>query len=151
MIEHGFQRGTEDADILVSKEDRAVWLEIVTGIGYTLFRDAGTFLQFDSADPIQWELDLMLVPADSFARLVEAAKPAKLEGTAVAVPSLEHLIALKVHAMKNARGLRILKDMTDVAQLLSLNRIDAGSAWVRAVFDKHGDKDLYERIVKLLS
>ena len=151
VIEHGFQRGTEDADILVSKEERAVWLEIVTGMGYALFRDAGTFLQFDPTDPTQWELDLMLVPADSFARLIDAAKSVKLEGAPVEVPSLEHLIALKVHAMKNSRGLRILKDMTDVAQLLSLNRIEADSTWVRAVFDKYGDKDLYERIVKLLS
>lgn len=151
VIEHGFQRGTEDADILVSKKERGTWIEIVSALHYTLLRDAGTFLQFEPPAETDWDLDLMLVPAESFARLLAAGKMATLEGAAVIVPSLEHLIGLKVHAMKNARGLRILKDMTDVAQLLNLNGVNVNSAWVRATFDKYGNKDLYERIVKLLT
>ena len=151
VMEHGFQRGTEDADILVSKDDRILWMEIPGRLGYTLFRDGGTFLQFEPADSSQWDLDVMLVPAGVFERLQASAKAAKLEGAAVVVPSLEHLLALKVHAMKHGKGLRALKDTTDVAQLLSVNRIDPKAAWLRQLFEKHGDLKLYERVVQLLT
>lgn len=151
VIEHGFQRGTEDADILVSKDDRIHWMEIIVRLGYKLIRDCGTFLQFEPVDPSQWDLDLMLVATDVFERLHASAKAAKLEGAAVVVPSLEHLLALKVHAMKHGNGLRALKDTTDVAQLLSVNRIDPQAVWLRQLFEKHGDLKLYERVVQLLT
>ncbi len=78
----------------------------------------------------------MMVPAETFGRLLATAKPATLEGVAVVVPSLEYLLALKIHALKHGRGLRALKDMTDVAQLLYVNRIDLESAWLRELFKK---------------
>ena len=150
-IEHGVQRGTEDADILVSKDDREHWQSLVEKLGYKLFHDGGTFLQFESTDPLQWDLDLMLVPAEVLARVLETAKPASLEGAALVVPSLEYLLRLKIHALKHGKGLRVLKDLTDVAQLLSVNRVDPNAGWLRALFEKHGDPELYERVVKLLS
>jgi len=124
VMEHGFQRGTDDADILVCNTDRSAWLEIVGGLGYKLFRDGGNFVQFESREADQWNLDLMLATEDTFNRLLAAAQQANLEGAAVVVPSLEHLLALKIHALKHGRGLRALKDMTDVAQLMLVNRID---------------------------
>jgi len=151
VIEHGFQRGTEDADILVSRDDRVAWTKIVTDLGYKLIRDGGAFMQFESPEPSQWDLDLMMVPAETFGRLLATAKAATLEGVAVVVPSLTHLLALKIHALKHGRGLRTLKDLTDVAQLLSVNRIDPKSAWLRERFEKHGDMELYERVIQLLS
>ena len=41
VIEHGYQRGTEDADILVCKDDRERWRQIVQQLGYKLFYDGG--------------------------------------------------------------------------------------------------------------
>ncbi len=91
----------------------------------------------------------MLVPPETFGRLLAAAKPATLEGVAVVVPSLAHLLALKIHALKHGRGLRTLKDMTGVAQLLSVNRIDPKAEWLRELFEKHDDMQLYERVIRL--
>lgn len=153
MIEHGFQRGTEDADILVSKEQRDLWIEIVRNCGYTLLHDAGTFLQFEPerAEPNRWDVDVMLVPSSAFERLLAAAESATIEAAAVMVPSLEHLLALKVHALKNGKGLRVLKDMTDVAELLKANRVDPKTPWLKAIFERYGDTEMYERIIKLLA
>lgn len=151
VIEHGFQRGTEDADILVSKDHRAEWLELVTSLGYRLLHDGGTFLQFEPIEEASWDLDLMLVPRGVFERMLASAQAARMEGATVVVPSLEHLLALKVHALKHGRGLRVLKDLTDVAQLIAVNRVGLQSPWLRAVFEKHGDPEIYERVRKLLS
>ena len=149
VISHGYQRGTEDADILVDKEDRARWRALVEGLGYRFRHDGGAFLQFTSPDAAWWDLDLMLVPAATFQELLRDAGPAQVEGAAVVVPSLQHLLALKLHALKHARGLRVLKDMDDVAHLLLDNGVDVRAEWVRQLFEKHGTPELYERILRL--
>jgi hypothetical protein len=43
VIEHGFQRGTEDADILVTRDDRDAWMKIIADLGYKLVRDGARF------------------------------------------------------------------------------------------------------------
>ena len=154
VIEHGYQRGTEDADILISKSDRATWMEIVAACGYTFVHDGGVFLQFKPDDVVgadRWDLDLMLVAPEVFQRLLSSAEPARIEGAAIIIPSLEHLIALKAHALKNGKGLRVLKDMTDVAELLKFRQVDPKSPWLKTVFEKYGDTQSYERIIQLLA
>ena len=97
------------------------------------------------------ELDVMLVPEPTFDRLIASARAATLESAAVMVPSLQHLLALKIHALKHGHGLRVLKDMTDVAELLLANRVDTNSVWLRTLFEKHADMQIYERVIKLLT
>src|SRR5438093_3741021 len=74
VIEHGFQRGTEDTDLLVCKDDRLGWIEVLTGVGFSVYHDGGPFLQFKPADSTEWNLDLMLVPSETFERFVASAK-----------------------------------------------------------------------------
>jgi predicted nucleotidyltransferase len=150
VIEHGFQRATEDADILVSKNDRDRWLQLAAELGYRPFHDGGNFIQLKSDNPSDWDLDFMLVSAETFERLIAAARNSQVEGAAVMFPSLEHLLALKLHALKHGRGLRVLKDITDVAQLIAANGVDSNSAWLRSLFEKHCNLETYERVLKLL-
>jgi hypothetical protein len=151
VVEHGFQRGTEDVDILVCKDDRPRWLRLVEDLGYRVFHDGGSFIQFEAPDPSAWDLDVMFVAAETLARLRAEAQPARVEGVCVSVPSLEHLLSLKVHALKHGHGLRVLKDLTDVAELLAANRVDPSAPWVRALFERYGDLETYERVVQLLT
>ena len=151
VIEHGFQRATEDADLLVCKDDRARWIQVVESLGYHVLHDGGNFVQFESRDPSEWPLDLMLVAMETFERLRATSQAAKMEGADVSVPNLQHLISLKAHALKHGRGLRVMKDLTDVAELLSANRVDPRADWVKELFEKHGSTESYERVIKLLS
>jgi hypothetical protein len=151
VIQHGFQRGTEDMDILACKDDRPRWLRLAERLGYRVFRDGGSFVQFEAADLSEWDLDVMFVAAETFARLRAEAQAARVEGVGVSVPSLQHLLSLKVYALKHGHGLRVLKDMTDVAELLAVNRVDPRAAWVRELFERYGDLETYERVVQLLT
>lgn len=151
VMGHGFLRATQDVDLLVSKEDRDRWIQLAQDLDYRLFHDGGSFLQLSPAAGSGWELDLMLVPQPTFQKMVADAKSADLEGTAVLIPSLEHLFALKIHALKHGRGLRLLKDMNDVVELVLANGVDVRSDFFRGLFEKHGDLDLYERVLKACS
>jgi hypothetical protein len=151
VIEHGFQRATEDVDILVSKDDRESWCQALTSLGYRVFHDGESFVQFEASDPASWNLDVMFVPSGTFTRLQATAKPSSFEGFPVAIPSLEHLLALKIHALKHGRGLRVLKDLTDLVELLRSNRVDPASSRVRALFEQYGNLEIYERVLQLLA
>lgn len=60
------------------------------------------------------------------------AQPAELEAGGVSGPNLEHLLSLKVPALRRGQALRVLKDMTDVAKLLAVNGVVPRACWVRA-------------------
>ena len=65
------------------------------------------------------------------------------DGLAVRVPSPEHLVAMKVQAMKEDPG-RTFKEMADLEFLLRLPRIRMDE--VRGYFERHG---LVERFHEL--
>lgn len=148
---HGFQRGTEDADILICRSDADIWRKLIPKMSFRLVHEQETFLQFESLDAAEWDLDLMIVPAETFERLFAAAEADGPPDRTVRYVSFENLIALKAHALKHGQGLRSLKDLTDVATLLKLRNVSPEAEWVRAVFQRNGTPEMHERIRKLVA
>jgi hypothetical protein len=148
---YGYMRDTGDLDFLVNRDDRAAWMELLKGLGYASFHDGGSFVQFDPPAQNAWPVDLMLVQEKTFAPMFDASQAADLFGTQARVPSLEHLLALKLHALKHTRMSRFLKDFLDVENLIRVNRLDIRAANLRELFDKHGTRDLYEKISRSLA
>ena len=67
------------------------------------------------------------------------------------IPTLEHLLALKLHARKHTHAGRYLKDFLDVQNLVRINKIDLRSEKVRQMFLKYGTMELYEKISRACS
>jgi hypothetical protein len=146
VVHHHYSRTTEDTDILVSSEDREAWKRLAERLRLKVFHDGGTFLQLSPIELTAWRLDLMLVNAATFAKMAGASVTGTLEGHAVRVPSLDHLLALKFHALKNPHGIRVLKDMDDVINLIMNNRVDVKTPEFRELVTKYGTAELYEQI-----
>lgn len=149
VAHHHYPRTTEDTDFLICADDKDAWLRLAAGRGLKLFHDGGNFLQFTPPETTGWRLDLMLVNASTFAKMLDGSETDTLEGQIVKLPSLDHLLALKLHALKNARGIRVLKDMDDVANLITNNRIDVRSTTFRELVLKYGTPELYEKLSSL--
>ncbi len=62
------------------------------------------------------------------------------------VPSVHHLIALKLHALKNNSAGRMVKDMGDIAALVQQHKIDIKSETFKALCLKFGGAAIYQRI-----
>ena len=60
-------------------------------------------------------MDLMFVRPTTFKPMFEESRGAELYGTNLRIPTLEHLLALKLHAIKNTRPNRFFKDFMDIA------------------------------------
>ena len=149
VIAHGHPRNTFDIDLIIRRTDRAIWEDLVRGVGYSFYREGPTFLQFNPPNAQALPLDLMLVGDETFAKLLAEAGPAPASAAGARVVSLRHLLALKCHAIKHGHRGRIVKDADDVLGLVLANKLDLDEPGLRDLFLKHGTVELYERARRL--
>ncbi|MGO8675338.1 MAG: nucleotidyltransferase [Limisphaerales bacterium] len=148
---YGYSRETADLDLLVWQDARAAWVELFRGLGYAVDRDAEAFVQFAPPAQAEWPVDLMLVRKPTFARMLAASVEVNMYGARLRIPSLDHLVALKLHALKHTRAHRFLKDFQDVEGLVRTSHLDLQTESVRQLFLKYGNLELYEKFVRACS
>lgn len=139
---YGNPRLTLDLDIVTevdAQEALVAWME---SSGYaTLYRSVG-FSNHLHASPEWGRVDFIYVRDETAARLFAGVAVAPgPAGRPVPVPRKEHLIAMKVQAMKNDPT-RTLQEMSDVGYLLELDGTDRDEA--REYFAKAGLLERWE-------
>lgn len=145
---HGYARNTFDIDLIIRRDDKAKWREVVGKIGYTVHHEGPTFLQFNPPNPELLPLDMMLVDNDTFSKLAADAVPGPAALDRVKVISVMHLLALKCHAIRHGHKGRVIKDADDIIHLVQANQLDLNSPAVREVFHQYGTEELYEKVRK---
>ena len=116
------------------------------GDRYRAVEEHGAFYQFDCAHAKTGRLDLMLVNNSTFAKLQERARQVQYLGNEIPVVAVEHLIALKLHALKQELPHRAIKDFLDVVELIRANHLDLNSAEMQEIFARYATPDLARRV-----
>lgn len=142
---HGYPRQTADLDILVSREDRDYWEEILKKLSYEPFQRQRVFSRWKPPTLGEWPIDLMYVARDVFEELLEKSEQHDFGLVAVAVPSKRHLVSLKLHALSQRQGHRESKDLLDVIELFA--RSNLTNDQLRELCEKYDRIDLYPKIV----
>jgi len=145
---YGYSRLTVDLDVLINKDHREFWKQLILKNGYTVYCERDSFLQFTPEAKEQVPVDFMLVNERTFSRMYGEAVDGLLGGASVKFPSLPHLIALKLHVIKQALPHRELRDLDDVLQLVQRNKVDTGTEEFKQLCEKHGNSTIYEAIVR---
>ena len=145
VLAHGYQRTTMDLDLLVRRTHAAQWTEALGRIGYDLVQETTQRTRFRSSHG-GIDVDLMYVTDETFDGMFTASVPTQFQGVTVKVPSLEHLLALKLHVAKQELRHRRLYDWDDMVSLVVQNKIDLREPRWRALFEKYGSLELYEKI-----
>jgi hypothetical protein len=143
-------RATLDVDFLVCRDQEPRWADLLIAEGFKLDHAGPTFLRFTPPYGVEWRLDLMLVTADTFRKMRNAAQTKSLLGIQSMVPRPEHLIALKLHALKHGHQERFEKDFMDVVALTRNAGLDPKSPAYRQIFDQFGTVELYEHVLQRL-
>jgi predicted nucleotidyltransferase len=151
VVFYGHSRDTADLDLLVAVEARSAWLDLFGKLDYTIARDGGIFLQLAAPEDQGWPVDLMLVKEASFRPMLANGREVSIFDTLLKIPSLEHLIALKLHALKHGHARRFLKDFMDVETLVRANRLDLKGENMRNLVLKYGTLELYEKISRAVA
>lgn len=146
---HGHTRPTFDVDFCVRRADHEAWLMKAESAGLKLYRESGSFIQFTQPDGGDG-FDLMYANETTFDGLWKDSVPVDFNGAAARVPSLDHLLAMKLHVLKLALPHRTAKDAEDVELLARHNQLDLTQPHYEQLFLKHANREIYDTILRIL-
>lgn len=149
VIAHGYPRNTFDLDLVVPRPALGEWRGLVLALGYTLHGEGPTFVQFNPPDAVTLPLDLMIVSEATYRQFASAAVDAPISAPGIRAVCLDHLLALKAHAIRHGHPGRVEKDFDDVIGLLRANRLDPSTPHWHDLFLKYGSPELYEKLLRL--
>lgn len=146
---HGHARATFDVDFLVRRTDQEAWFDRLTAAGLSRFGHTVNFAQF--TQPAGGDgLDLMFVDDKTFTRLQESSESRDFGPSRARVPCLDHLLALKLHALKQTLAHRTAKDADDVEMLVRRNGLDLRDPRYERLFLQHGTREIYDTFLRIL-
>jgi predicted nucleotidyltransferase len=137
VIAYGYPRQTQDFDLLVREMDRRAWHELITSLGYFAHHAHRVFHMYAPSASSQPPIDLMLVDTRTFERLNNDAREIEVNSFPVRIPSLPHLIALKLHAIRHGGEDRRAVDLTDIVELVRLNHVNLASRDYQEILERY--------------
>jgi hypothetical protein len=146
---YGHTRPTFDVDFLAHRGERASWHQRIINAGLNLLGETEAFSQFTQT-PAGDSLDLMFVDVPTFEQFWAASEERPFGASKARVPSLDHLLALKLHALKQGLPQRTSKDAQDVELLIRRNGIDLKKPNYESLFLKYGNREIYETFLRIL-
>lgn len=117
---YGLVRQTFDLDCLVSDKSLPALRDILAQIGYREISKTDNFARFRHKSPYFIDMDVLLVDSSTFEKLYKDSREYSDDLPGLRVPLLQHLIALKLHAIKNSPS-RETRDLSDIKELLRIN------------------------------
>lgn len=140
-------RQTADVDFLITKDDYGKILDLLKAEGFKQDYSQEVFARLTAEKPYFIDLDFMFVDKETLDKIIKDSKTAEIAGQKFTVPCLEHLIALKLHAIKSNPKSREFKDFLDISELIKINKIDIKNNKFRDLCLKYGTEDLYNKIL----
>lgn len=142
----GYSRTTRDIDFITDGRTRESVIRFAESIGYRTFYASHGYSNHEHPEEAFGRVDFMYVYDETADQVFAAAERRLVAGDVAApIPMPEHLIAMKVQAMKNAPR-RVPIDIPDVTFLLSLPTIDREK--VRNYFDRAGMLKIFDELDK---
>lgn len=143
-------RNTADIDFLIQDKDAQRAGEILEKFGYKKFHQNELFARFEISDFRFIPVDLMFLDEKTFSGILKEGKRIEILDYLFVVPSLDHLLAMKIHAMKGSPERRFYKDMPDIVNLVKQNNLKIESEHIRNLFLKYGNRELYDQVLSVL-
>ena len=141
-------RHTADVDFLISEEDFPKVRDLLEKAGYRLKIFEKIFTRFISDDFHLMDVDFLFVDGNTLSQIVQEGEKIQIIGKEFIVPSLEHLIALKLHAIRFNPKNRGYRDLPDIIDLIRINKINAKTERFKNLCLKYGTRELYDKILE---
>jgi hypothetical protein len=145
---HKVTRQTADLDFLMTREDFGKIAGLLQEEGFRQEYSQDVFARLTSEKSYFMDLDFMFVDNETLDKIIKEAKSATIAGQKFAVPCLDHLIALKLHAIKYNPKTREYKDLADILELIKVNEVDIHNKAFKDLCLKYGTEELYNKILE---
>jgi Nucleotidyl transferase AbiEii toxin, Type IV TA system len=118
MIGYGSERLTQDCDCAVIASDERLVAVVLQPLGYLFKERFPNFARYAHLGGRRPVVDVMLLNASTFEKLRAQSRAIDMGGVVLHAPKPLHLVALKLHALKQ-NPKRLGKDWEDIQYLLS--------------------------------
>ena len=120
---YGYTRNTLDVDFMIVTQRLNDVRRIMTEAGFTNI-DIKENVAFFSIPDEGLRVDFLRVDESTMKQLLDRAVTITIRGRELRVPSLKHLIAMKIFAFAQNTARRMGKDLPDIAYLSVINNLD---------------------------
>lgn len=142
---HGYTRNTLDVDFVGAEKDLAEVKQTLMDLGYSDIDQTKVALHFQHPQN-GFRVIILLVEKETFDELAPAVVLSEVaEDLKFPTLSLEHLLAMKLHALQQHKGARLDKDLPDIAWLSILNDLSPEQD-LKPICLKYGSQELYDQI-----
>ncbi len=146
-----YSRQSADADFLIKERDFQEILPILKESGYKLDYNNEVFARLISDEGLlMMDIDFMFVDEATFDKMFQAGQRTDIAGCEFIVPSLEHLIALKLHSMKQNSDLRWNKDIGDIVSLVEIGQLDINGKSFKDLCLKYATEEIYRKVLAII-
>lgn len=140
-------RQTADVDFIITREDFDKMYPVLKKAGYKYNEMQNVFARLRSDTRYLIDLDFMFVDKETLDKILHDGKKITIIGKQFIVPSLNTLIALKLHSIKHNPKIRENKDLPDIVNLIRINKIKYKNLKFKNLCLKYGTKKLYNKII----
>jgi hypothetical protein len=145
---YGHSRATLDLDLVVPAGAQRSLVGLLEKLGYETVHVSSGYSNHAHSDPDWGGVDVVYVDEETARQLFSGcSRTLRLGARDAPVPRAEHLVAMKVQAMRNDPS-RQMQDLADVQYLLGLPDTDREE--VRGYFEKAGMLDWYGKLIERL-
>ncbi len=144
-----YSRHTGDIDLLITRENYDKISKAFKIAGYKESNISEAFVNLESTRISLMKVDCVFVDQETIDQIVSQSQELVIAKQKFLVPSLLHLIALKLHAIKNNFKLRLFKDLPDIVSLVRINNVDVKDENFKKLCLKYGTEDIYQRILEV--
>lgn len=141
-------RQTADIDFLILEDDFNIIFKYLKKEGYELDYTHEVFVKLKGIEKYIIDIDFMFVDKNTFNGIKLDSKEIQIANEIFYVPSLEHLIALKLHSIKHNQKNREFKDLPDIINLIKANNVKYKKKQFKDICLKYGTAELYNKIIK---
>ena len=145
LRQYAVVRQTLDVDCLISDADAGSIVEVFEREGFAVTARTENFVRLRHESVRMMDLDLLLVDARTLSEMLAESASAGIGSVDLRVPCLAHLVALKLHAVRNDPK-RELGDLSDIAELLRANPEALTPEELERLAAEHGPPGALEKI-----
>jgi hypothetical protein len=149
MQRYGLSRQTFDVDMLIAHAQKEKLASALLEAGYAAIAETDSFVRYRCDNLYLMDIDVLLVDSDTLDKMLAASIVITVDDVDLRVPSLSHLVALKLHAVTN-NAERSTKDLADIAELLRANPDAVSPKELDAVCTKYGTSEAVEKLKAML-
>ncbi|MBI3008667.1 MAG: nucleotidyltransferase family protein [Candidatus Omnitrophica bacterium] len=149
LLALGVARQTLDIDCLMVDSDSGAIHTILTEAGYRETERTENFVRYSHSSIYLMDVDVMLVDRGTFDKMLQRSSVYQVGAINVRIPCLVHLIALKLHAIRN-NPKRELKDLGDIVELLRSNQGEVTREELKSTCARYGPEGIYTKLESYL-